>query len=118
MSSNSITQEWCDTQKPVPNEEIYPFNDLGGTTSMCKGMGLGMVLVMSLWDGRYANMLWLGSVYPTDRDPWSPGTAGWQCSVTTGVPTEVEAQVSNAQVVFSNIKFGPTGSTCQGEKAK
>jgi cellulose 1,4-beta-cellobiosidase len=111
MSGNSITQEWCDTQKTVFNEEIYPFNEFGGMASMGKGMGLGMVLVMSLWDDHYANMLWLDSTYPTDRDPESPGAARGECDVMSGVPAEVEAQVPNAQVVFSNIKFGPIGST-------
>jgi len=49
MTGNSITQEWCNTQKQVFNEEIYPFNEFGGMASMGKGMAQGMVLVMSLW---------------------------------------------------------------------
>ncbi|KAH7067865.1 exoglucanase-like protein 1 precursor [Paraphoma chrysanthemicola] len=111
MTGNSITQEWCNTQKEVFNEEIYPFNEFGGMASMGKGMGLGMVLVMSLWDDHYANMLWLDSTYPTDRDPNSPGAARGECATSSGVPAEVEAANPNAQVVFSNIKFGPIGST-------
>jgi cellulose 1,4-beta-cellobiosidase len=69
MSGNSNTQESCDTRKTVFNEKIYPFNDFGGTASMCKGMWLSIVLVMSLRDDYYANMLWLDSAYPTDSDP-------------------------------------------------
>jgi cellulose 1,4-beta-cellobiosidase len=113
MTGNSITQEWCDTQQEVFNEEIYPFNEFGGMASMGTAMGQGMVLVMSLWDDHYANMLWLDSTYPTDRDPESPGAARGECAITSGVPAEVEAAVPNAQVVFSNIKFGPIGSTFQ-----
>jgi cellulose 1,4-beta-cellobiosidase len=111
MTGNSITQQWCDTQQQVFGEEIYPFNKFGGMDSMGKGMELGMVLVMSLWDDHYANMLWLDSNYPTDADPEKPGVARGECDVTSGVPSDVEASVPNAQVVFSNIKFGPIGST-------
>lgn len=79
--------------------------------SMGKGMAMGMVLVMSLWDDHYANMLWLDSSYPTDADPEKPGIARGECDVTSGVPADVESSNPNAQVVFSNIKFGPIGST-------
>jgi cellulose 1,4-beta-cellobiosidase len=79
--------------------------------SMGRGMNLGMVLVMSLWDDHYANMLWLDSSYPTDKDPEQPGVARGECDINSGVPAEVEAANPNAQVIFSNIKFGPIGST-------
>ncbi|CAN9144561.1 unnamed protein product [Alternaria alternata] len=111
MKGNSITQEWCNTQKEVFQEEIYPFNEFGGMASMGRGMNLGMVLVMSLWDDHYANMLWLDSNYPTDQDPEKPGIARGECDITSGVPADVESASPNAQVVFSNIKFGPIGST-------
>ena len=78
---------------------------------MGRGMNLGMVLVMSLWDDHYANMLWLDSNYPTDQDPEKPGIARGECATSSGVPAEVESANPNAQVVFSNIKFGPIGST-------
>ena len=79
--------------------------------SMGKGMELGMVLVMSLWDDHYANMLWLDSNYPTDQDVSKPGIARGECDISSGVPADVESSNPNAQVVFSNIKFGPIGST-------
>ncbi|KAI4635642.1 Esterase/lipase/thioesterase [Alternaria ethzedia] len=111
MTGNSITQEWCNTQKEVFQEEVYPFNEFGGMESMGRGMNLGMVLVMSLWDDHYANMLWLDSSYPTDKDPEQPGVARGECDINSGVPADVESANPNAQVVFSNIKFGPIGST-------
>ncbi|EAT81542.2 hypothetical protein SNOG_11043 [Parastagonospora nodorum SN15] len=113
MTGNSITQKWCDTQKEVFKEEVYPFNQWGGMASMGKGMAQGMVLVMSLWDDHYSNMLWLDSTYPTDRDPESPGAARGECAITSGAPAEVEANNPDASVMFSNIKFGPIGSTFQ-----
>jgi hypothetical protein len=33
------------------------------------------------------------------------------CAANSGAPTTVESQSPNAQVVYSNIKFGPIGST-------
>jgi hypothetical protein len=48
MSGNSITQAWCDTQKAVFNEKVYPFSEFGGMVSMGKGTRLGMVLVIGL----------------------------------------------------------------------
>jgi len=111
MTGNSITQEWCNTQQKVFAEEIYPFNKHGGMASMGKGMDLGMVLVMSLWDDHYANMLWLDSNYPTDASPDKPGVARGSCATSSGVPADVEGNSPNAQVAFSNIKFGPIGST-------
>ena len=109
MTGNEITQEWCNTQKEVFQEEIYPFNEWGGMASMGRGMALGMVLVMSLWDDHYSNMLWLDSTYPTDAT--HPGAERGPCPTDGGSPREVEAESANAQVVFSNIKFGPIGST-------
>lgn len=56
-------------------------------------------------------MLWLDSTYPTNATSASPGAARGTCSTGSGVPATVEQQSPNAKVVFSNIKFGPIGST-------
>ena len=55
-------------------------------------------------------MLWLDSTFPVDK-AGSPGAARGSCSTSSGVPAEVEAQVPNSNVAYSNIKFGPIGST-------
>lgn len=78
---------------------------------MAAGMAKGMVLVMSLWDDHYANMLWLDSSYPTDKSTSTPGVARGNCPTSSGVPADVESQSASAQVIYSNIKFGPIGST-------
>lgn len=80
-------------------------------TSVGKGLAKGMVLVMSLWDDHYANMLWLDSSYPTDASTSKPGVARGDCATSSGVPADVESQSPNAQVKYSNIRFGPIGST-------
>jgi cellulose 1,4-beta-cellobiosidase len=57
VTEHSATQEWCNTQKEVFKEDIYPFNEFGGMASMGKGMVQSMVLVMSIWDDHYSKML-------------------------------------------------------------
>jgi cellulose 1,4-beta-cellobiosidase len=109
LTGNSLTQAWCDTENAVHKEDVYPFKEHGGMKSMGAAMARGMVLVMSLWDDHYANMLWLDSTYPTDST--SPGAARGDCPTSSGVPADVESQSPNAQVKYSNIKFGPVGST-------
>merc|ERR1711976_189971 len=69
----------------------------------------GVVLVMSLWDDHYANMLWLDSTYPVDSS--DPTAVRGTCATTSGVPSDVESAQANAHVKFSDIKFGPIGST-------
>lgn len=76
---------------------------------MTKAMQGGMVLVMSLWDDYYANMLWLDSTYPTTGS--GPGYARGTCATSSGVPASVESQNSDAYVVYSNIKVGAINST-------
>jgi cellulose 1,4-beta-cellobiosidase len=111
ITGNSITQAWCDAENKANNEEVYPFKDHGGMASMASAMAKGMVLVMSLWDDHYANMLWLDSTYPTDAT--GPGTQRGSCATSSGVPSDVESNGASTQVTYSNIKFGPIGSTFQ-----
>jgi cellulose 1,4-beta-cellobiosidase len=55
-------------------------------------------------------MLWLDSIYPPEKEG-EPGAARGPCPQDSGVPAEVEAEVPNAKVIYSNIRFGPIGST-------
>ncbi|KAF7324290.1 Glucanase [Mycena sanguinolenta] len=71
----------------------------------------GMVLALSLWDDYEANMLWLDSDYPLNASASAPGVARGPCATTSGVPATVEATMPNDQVIFSNIRTGPIGST-------
>ena len=77
-----------------------------------KVLDAGVVLVTSMWDDHYAIMLWLDSTYPTNST--APGSKRGSCATTSGVPTEVESQQASAHVIFSDIKFGPLGSTTGG----
>jgi cellulose 1,4-beta-cellobiosidase len=78
--------------------------------SMGRAMARGMVLVMSIWGDHYANMEWLNSNYPPDCDPAQPGCARGPCP-NGGSPNDLIQSVPDATVQFSNIKFGPIGST-------
>ncbi|KAF1839453.1 exoglucanase-like protein 1 precursor [Decorospora gaudefroyi] len=110
VPGNSLTDAWCADQKEVFGD-TSSFARLGGMNEMGASLARGHVLVMSLWDDHAVNMLWLDSTFPTDADPSKPGIARGTCPITSGVPEEVESEHPDATVVFSNIKFGPIGST-------
>merc|ERR1712198_456342 len=84
---------------------------LGGLKRMGDQMKNGMVLVMSLWDDHDANMLWLDSNYPLDKDPSEPGVNRGPCPEDSGVPAKVEAEFPDATVIFSKVRVGDLDST-------
>ncbi|KAK3937770.1 Exoglucanase 1 [Diplogelasinospora grovesii] len=108
VSGNSLTAAYCPAEHTAFNETDY-FTQRGGWSSMTSAFKTGMVLVMSLWDDHYANMLWLDSTYPTTST--TPGAVRGSCSTSSGVPSDVEASSASAKVVYSNIKFGAINST-------
>ncbi|KAF7329340.1 Glucanase [Mycena kentingensis (nom. inval.)] len=110
VTGNSITDNFCAAQKTAFGD-VNTFAQKGGMAGISRAMTSGMVLVLSIWDDHTANMLWLDAPYPPNKDPAAPGVTRGSCSASSGAPTAVEAQSPNAQVVFSNIKFGPIGST-------
>lgn len=110
ITGNSVTETYCTETKSVFNN-TDSWDEHGGFTSMTAAMNDGMVLVMSLWDDYYANMLWLDSDYPTTANPATPGIARGTCSTSSGVPATIESSDSSAYVVYSNIKVGAINST-------
>jgi cellulose 1,4-beta-cellobiosidase len=109
VKGNSITPEFCDAQKKVFGDK-YTFKELGGFESMGSALQKGMVLVMSLWDDHYADMGWLDSTWPPEA-AGKPGGERGNCGAEEGKPETVESKLANAQVIFSNIKFGDINST-------
>ncbi|KAF4982723.1 hypothetical protein FZEAL_1712 [Fusarium zealandicum] len=108
---NSLTSSFCTAQKGIfgdPND----FSKKGGWSGMSDALAAPMVLVMSLWHDHYANMLWLDSTYP--KGSTKPGAARGSCPENSGDPATLEKEVPNSGVSFSNIKFGPIGSTFSG----
>ncbi|TFK60615.1 cellobiohydrolase I-I [Pluteus cervinus] len=109
-SVDSITGAYCDSQKTLFGD-TKDFQNKGGLAAMGKGLGNGMVLVMSVWDDHAANMLWLDSTYPVEADASAPGVARGTCATSTGKPEEIEQSAADATVTYSNIRVGPIGST-------
>lgn len=109
VSGNSITSDFCDAQKSAFGDDTI-FQDHGGLSAMGDALS-SMVLIMSIWDDHYASMKWLDSVYPDDASKSDPGVARGTCEPGVGDPEKVESQHGSASVTFSNIKFGPIGST-------
>ena len=107
---DSVTDAFCNAQKQAFGD-TNSFEQRGGLRAMGQAFDRGMVLVMSIWDDHDVNMLWLDSNYPLDKDPSAPGVARGTCSTSSGKPQDVESQSPNAKVTYSNIKFGPIGST-------
>ncbi|KIJ59320.1 glycoside hydrolase family 7 protein [Hydnomerulius pinastri MD-312] len=110
---DSITSDYCDAQKTIFGN-TDSFDNQGGLTAMGEAFAQGVVLVMSVWDDYAAEMLWLDSDYPATADASTPGVARGTCATTSGVPSQVESQSPGSSVTFSNIKFGPIGSTYTG----
>merc|ERR1711970_219583 len=62
---STITEDFCADWVAVAQDGTN-FLEKGGLDAVEKAIDAGVVLVMSLWDDHYANMLWLDSTYPTD----------------------------------------------------
>jgi len=107
---DSITDTFCNDQKTLFGDK-NDFEAKGGLKGVGTAFDRGMVLVMSLWDDHEVHMLWLDSDYPTTASPSQPGIARGACATTSGVPSDVESQYPNANVIYSNIKYGAIGST-------
>ena len=110
LTGNVIDAAYCAAEISVFGEE-GSFTTHGGLSAVSEALSAGMVLVMSLWDDDYADMLWLDSDYPTNDSTSTPGVARGTCSTSSGVPATVEAASPNSHVTYSNIKVGPIGST-------
>ncbi|KAJ7190356.1 cellulase CEL7A [Mycena pura] len=110
VTGNAISDSFCAAQKTAFGD-TNTFASKGGMSTMSKAASAGMVLVMSLWDDHAAEMLWLDAPYPPTKSPSAAGVTRGTCSPSSGVPATVEAQSPNAQVVYSNIRFGDIGST-------
>ncbi|SPO06768.1 probable cellulose 1,4-beta-cellobiosidase [Cephalotrichum gorgonifer] len=111
VEGNKINEEFCKNQFAAFDDRDR-FNEVGGWSKMNEALRGEWVLVMSLWDDHYANMLWLDSSYPPEKASQPGGDRG-DCPQDSGVPSDVESQHASATVTYSNIRFGPIGSTVE-----
>merc|ERR1712048_303018 len=105
---DSITEQFCEDWVGTTKDGTN-FLQKGGMKDVDRALEKGLVLVMSLWDDHFANMLWLDSIYPTDSK--DPTNYRGDCSIKGGVPADVEGRHADANVVFSNIRYGFIGAT-------
>jgi len=106
--SDSMCADWV-----AETQDGTTFLDKGGMKAVDTVFKNGAVLVMSMWDDHYANMLWLDSIYPTDVTDCDAnrGACRGTCAITSGVAADVEKDHPSATVKFSDIRYGPLGST-------
>lgn len=97
-SGNSINAAFCKAQKVAFGDRDV-FNEKGGFSQFSKAISTPMVLVMSLWDDHYANMLWLDSSYPIAK-AGQPGADRGTCDTSSGVPADVESKQASNQVTY------------------
>ncbi|KAL2064142.1 hypothetical protein VTL71DRAFT_4636 [Oculimacula yallundae] len=110
IAGNTISDEFCTAQKTKFGDVDY-FGTNGGMAAMGDAFSKGMVLVMSIWDDYSSQMLWLNGDFPIGADATKPGVSRGACAATSGKPADVESTAGDSQVIFSNIKIGPIGST-------
>ncbi|KAH7303444.1 cellobiohydrolase [Stachybotrys elegans] len=110
--SSEINAEFCDANFQV-FDEYDRYNEVGGWPAMEEALSVPHVLVLSIWADHYANMLWLDGSWPRDADPATPGVTRGDCPADSGVPSEVIEDHASAYVTWSNIRFGPIGSTTE-----
>nr|BAF57418.1 putative glycosyl hydrolase family7 [uncultured symbiotic protist of Mastotermes darwiniensis]BAF57428.1 putative glycosyl hydrolase family7 [uncultured symbiotic protist of Mastotermes darwiniensis] len=105
---NSVSDKFCTAQKKAFGD-TDSFTKHGGFKQLGSALAKGMVLVLSLWDDHTVNMLWLDSVYPTNSK--KAGSDRGPCPTTSGVPADVESKSADANVIYSDIRFGAIDST-------
>ncbi|KAK6215077.1 exoglucanase 1 protein [Colletotrichum tabaci] len=85
------------------------FGQVGGYARHNEALRRPMVLALSISKDHWANNLWLDSVYPPQRD--GPGAERGPCPSNQGGPGLPWIEVDDSRVAWSNIRFGPIGTT-------
>merc|ERR1712032_1788630 len=102
-SSNTISDAFCKAQKSFFGN-IDEFSAKGGLKQMGESFKNGMTLVLSLWDDPMSGMEWLDA---TD----DKGVARGSCAKGSGDPSMLREKYGSASVSYTNVKWGPIGST-------
>lgn len=95
-ASSNITPEYC-TAEVTAFGDRDRFTEVGGFDQLNEVWSMPVVLVMSIWDDHYSNMLWLDSSYPPEK-AGQPGGDRGDCAQDSGVPSDVEASIPDAYV--------------------
>lgn len=107
VPGNRLDTDYCSTQFNATNSRDR-FDEVGGWPTFNQALSSPWVLVMSLWDDHYANMLWLDSTYPTDQ-AGQPGADRGDCDTSSGVPSDVESSQASSVSILHNRR----GDLCE-----
>ncbi|KAK0725957.1 cellulose 1,4-beta-cellobiosidase [Lasiosphaeris hirsuta] len=110
VTQDGLTAEIC-KKMPVVFDERDAFAEIGGWEKHKKLLSQPMVLSMSITDDHYYYNTWLDSQFPLQDAGIHKGVDRGDCYWEDSNPVAVEARYGNAKVVWSNIRFGPIGST-------
>ncbi|CAE6370500.1 unnamed protein product [Rhizoctonia solani] len=108
---DSITEDYCSTQKAVFNDP-NTFDTKGGFGTLDDALDSGLVLAISI-GGQNANQnRWLDGSYPPDRSTSQPGVSRGACPYPwESIPHLPVEPHPTASVKFSNLRFGDIGTT-------
>ncbi|KAF6827943.1 exoglucanase 1 precursor [Colletotrichum musicola] len=106
---NGLTRDYCRTQSVVFGERDI-FSEMGDFYYQNEFLRQPLVLALAIQYDYYALNLWLDSTYPIDQAGY-PGAERGPCIYNPGVPSPPVETRSKAWVEWSNIRFGPIGST-------
>ncbi|KAL9948605.1 hypothetical protein ACHAQF_006007 [Verticillium nonalfalfae] len=109
VQGNAISDDFCDSQASAFGERNR-YAEVGGWSSTKRALAGQWVMVMSITHDAYANMLWLDSLYPVDA-AGRPGALRGPCPANRGYPAQTVAENPHAKVTFSDIRYGPIGTT-------
>ncbi|EXF86061.1 exoglucanase 1 [Colletotrichum fioriniae PJ7] len=109
--TSGLSLDYCKSL-PTNFQDAEYFAQVGGYARHNEALRRPMILTMSISNDHWANNLWLDSTFPPDR-AGLPGAERGPCpSWGNGpAPQEVERYYPNAKVAWSNIRFGPIGTT-------
>lgn len=110
VHGNSISDAICNATKAVFGDD-NDFARKGGLKAVGEALDRGMVLVFSLWDDSFKDMLWLDSAFPAEANRSVPGIVRGPCSIDSGSPGLVREKYPTASVKFTGVKVGSIGST-------
>ncbi|KAF9876763.1 exoglucanase 1 precursor [Colletotrichum karsti] len=108
---DDLSKEYCRAKASVFQERDF-FEEFGGFSRQSDMLSRPMVMALSIQDDYYAWNTWLDSTYPANSGDF-PGRTRGPCPWEQNDPNSPDRQLDwyKAKVAWSNIRFGPIGST-------
>jgi cellulose 1,4-beta-cellobiosidase len=110
-NKSGISADYCKAKQVLFNEHNR-FDPSGGWTMHQQAIRQPMVLTMAITDDYWAHNLYLDSLFPLENEGL-PGSLHGPCAVDTSDPEYTSNNFGRATVKWSNIRFGPIGSTTE-----